>query len=101
MGRLAAAVYVEDPVTRQRIILQPGDEPSPALAELITHPDAWDTDIPAPGDPDTPEGEQPDAPPSGPPEADEQAKPDGVLPGEPDSQEAPVRKPSRRKPAAE
>ncbi len=44
MGRLAAAVHLDHPVTRERIILQPGDEPEPEVAALITNPDAWEPD---------------------------------------------------------
>ncbi|MGW8552826.1 hypothetical protein [Streptomyces tubercidicus] len=40
--RLIAAVYVQDPCTREELILLPGDEPSPELAALVTNPDAWE-----------------------------------------------------------
>lgn len=40
--RLATAVHVEHPVTHERVLLLPGDDPDPELAELITHPDAWE-----------------------------------------------------------
>ncbi|GAA0695216.1 hypothetical protein GCM10010193_57440 [Kitasatospora atroaurantiaca] len=41
-ARLAAAVHLDHPVTHERITLQPGDEPEPKVAALITHPDAWE-----------------------------------------------------------
>ncbi|MBT2366147.1 hypothetical protein J7E88_12720 [Streptomyces sp. ISL-10] len=41
-GRLKAAVYVQDPATREELILLPGESPDPEVAELITNPDAWD-----------------------------------------------------------
>ncbi|MER5642077.1 hypothetical protein ABT095_34710 [Kitasatospora sp. NPDC002227] len=43
-ARLATAVHLDHPTTRERIILQPGDEPEPEVAALITHPDAWEPD---------------------------------------------------------
>ena len=41
-GRLKAAVYVQDPTTREELVLVPGDCPEPELAVLITNPDAWE-----------------------------------------------------------
>ncbi|MFE2289858.1 hypothetical protein [Streptomyces sp. NPDC059452] len=41
-GRLKAAVYVRDPVTREDLILLPGECPDPEVAVLITNPDAWE-----------------------------------------------------------
>ncbi|MFE9559111.1 hypothetical protein ACFYOD_37400 [Streptomyces sp. NPDC006703] len=41
MARLAAAVHVQHPTTREWIVLEPGDEPAPELAAQITNPDAW------------------------------------------------------------
>lgn len=41
-GRLKAAVYVQDPTTREELILLPGDCPDPEVAALITNPDAWE-----------------------------------------------------------
>ncbi|MEH0650442.1 hypothetical protein QA995_13655 [Streptomyces scabiei] len=41
-GRLKAAVYVQDPTTREELILLPGDCPEPGVAVLITNPDAWE-----------------------------------------------------------
>ncbi|MBT2390664.1 hypothetical protein J7E87_14835 [Streptomyces sp. ISL-1] len=41
-GRLKAAVYVQDPATREELILLPGECPDPEVAVLITNPDAWD-----------------------------------------------------------
>ncbi|AWK09560.1 hypothetical protein DDQ41_12245 [Streptomyces spongiicola] len=44
---LTAAVFVTDPKTHETLLLQPGAQVSePAIAEQITHPDAW-----APGEP--------------------------------------------------
>ncbi|MGW0992018.1 hypothetical protein ACWD5V_01595 [Streptomyces sp. NPDC002523] len=40
-GRLKAAVYVQDPTTREELVLLPGDCPEPEVAALITNPDAW------------------------------------------------------------
>ncbi|MFE0130180.1 hypothetical protein ACFWY6_01060 [Streptomyces sp. NPDC059037] len=40
-GRLKAAVYVQDPATREELILLPGECPDPEVAALITNPDAW------------------------------------------------------------
>ena len=48
-ARLAAAVHLDHPTTRERIILQPGDEPEPDVAVLITNPAAWEADE-VPGD---------------------------------------------------
>ncbi|NUK14056.1 hypothetical protein [Streptomyces lunaelactis] len=42
MPRLIAAVYVQDPSTRQELILLPGECPSPEVAALVTNPDAWE-----------------------------------------------------------
>ncbi|MDT9689462.1 hypothetical protein Q5762_14170 [Streptomyces sp. P9(2023)] len=42
MPRLVAAVYVQDPSTREELILLPGECPDPELAALVTNPDAWD-----------------------------------------------------------
>jgi hypothetical protein len=41
-GRLKAAVYVQDPTTREELVLLPGEGPAPEVAELITNPDAWE-----------------------------------------------------------
>ncbi|MDF9813000.1 hypothetical protein [Streptomyces sp. SPB162] len=59
MGRrLAAAVHVKHPTTRERIVLEPGDEPDDVLAAEITNPDAWETDESMP-DAEEPEPEEP------------------------------------------
>jgi hypothetical protein len=42
MPHLIAAVYVQDPATRECLILLPGESPDPGIAALITNPDAWD-----------------------------------------------------------
>ncbi|NUK32302.1 hypothetical protein HRW12_00625 [Streptomyces lunaelactis] len=39
--RLIAAVYVQDPTTREELILLPGECPDPEIAALVTNPDAW------------------------------------------------------------
>ncbi|MGD6751963.1 hypothetical protein [Streptomyces sp. BH105] len=41
-GRLKAAVYVQDPSTREELILLPGECPDPEVAVLVTNPDAWE-----------------------------------------------------------
>ncbi|MEU4979478.1 hypothetical protein [Streptomyces sp. NPDC021969] len=64
-GRLKAAVYVQDPTTREELILLPGEIPDPEVAELITNPDAWeappqddaDPEPIAVGEPDSGQGE--------------------------------------------
>ncbi|MFJ8442769.1 hypothetical protein [Kitasatospora griseola] len=64
-GILAAAVHLNHPVTGERLILLPGDEVQPEIAELITHPDAF---LPAP-DPESgpePEAGTSDSPPAKP-----------------------------------
>ncbi|WP_330317949.1 hypothetical protein [Streptomyces platensis] len=60
--RLVAAVYVQDPCTREELILLPGDEPSPELAALVTNPDAWEVP-PEPGEQEdvAPDAEHPPA----------------------------------------
>ncbi|MEV7601661.1 hypothetical protein AB0O91_30300 [Kitasatospora sp. NPDC089797] len=42
--RLATAIHIDHPTTGERLLLQPGDEPDLEVAELITHPDAWEPD---------------------------------------------------------
>ncbi|WP_330283567.1 hypothetical protein [Streptomyces sp. NBC_00588] len=41
-GRLKAAVYVQDPTTREELILLPGESPDPEIAALVPNSDAWD-----------------------------------------------------------
>ena len=41
-GRLKAAVYVQDPTTREELILLPGESPDPEIAALVPNPDAWE-----------------------------------------------------------
>ncbi|MFI6050404.1 hypothetical protein ACIBCO_09965 [Streptomyces violascens] len=41
MARLATAVHVQHPITREWTLLEPGHEPAPELAAQITNPDAW------------------------------------------------------------
>ncbi|WP_064273426.1 hypothetical protein [Streptomyces sp. RTd22] len=45
--RLAAAVHVQHPSTREWIVLEPGDSPDDELADEITNPDAWADDGPS------------------------------------------------------
>ncbi|MFF7586734.1 hypothetical protein ACFZCK_04475 [Kitasatospora purpeofusca] len=40
--RLAAAVHIEHPVSRERLVLEPGTEPEAEVAALITNPAAWE-----------------------------------------------------------
>ncbi|MEW2046610.1 hypothetical protein [Streptomyces sp. NPDC005476] len=48
MGRrLAAAVHVQHPKSREWIVLEPGDEPDEDVAAEITNPDAWEDDEPS------------------------------------------------------
>ncbi|WP_405803373.1 hypothetical protein [Streptomyces sp. NBC_01187] len=42
MPKLKAAVYVQDPATREELILLPGEEPEPQVAALVTNPAAWE-----------------------------------------------------------
>ncbi|MEU8919463.1 hypothetical protein AB0D10_00830 [Kitasatospora sp. NPDC048545] len=39
--RLAAAVHVHHPDTGEKLLLLPGDQVPPEVADLITHPDAF------------------------------------------------------------
>ncbi|MFE9250179.1 MULTISPECIES: hypothetical protein [unclassified Streptomyces] len=48
-GRLKAAVYVQDPSSREELILLPGECPDQEVAVLITNPDAWE-ELPEDGD---------------------------------------------------
>ncbi|WP_406303742.1 hypothetical protein OHA61_17070 [Streptomyces sp. NBC_00885] len=63
MPHLIAAVYVQDPSTREELILLPCESPDPEIAALVTNPDAWD--VPPDGD-------------------EEEADPEPVSVGEPD-----------------
>ncbi|GGY12805.1 hypothetical protein [Streptomyces djakartensis] len=49
--RLRTAVHLVDPRTHDSVVLLPGDEPDEVLAELITHPDAWELSEPSSSDP--------------------------------------------------
>lgn len=42
MAVLRKAVFVKDPDRHRTVLLQPGEEPAPQLAALITNPDAWE-----------------------------------------------------------
>jgi hypothetical protein len=44
-ARLVAAVHLWHPSTREAIVLQPGEEPEPGMAALITNPEAWEDGI--------------------------------------------------------
>jgi hypothetical protein len=64
MPHLIAAVYVQDPSTREELILLPGECPDPEIAALVTNPEAWDVppddcepEPVAVGEPDPTEGE--------------------------------------------
>ncbi|MFF3060172.1 hypothetical protein [Streptomyces sp. NPDC057909] len=44
---LATAVFVTDPITHETLLVQPGTQiTDPAIAEQITHPDAWASEPP-------------------------------------------------------
>ncbi|MEU4166115.1 hypothetical protein AB0F46_04415 [Streptomyces sp. NPDC026665] len=97
MGRrLAAAVHVQHPASREWIVLEPGDEPDDDLAAEITNPDAWEDDDPSAeleeAEPDEPKKQEPqkDAP-----------QPFGFAgpPSEPEAEPAPPAPRRRRKPA--
>ncbi|GAA3073511.1 hypothetical protein [Streptomyces glomeratus] len=58
MGRrLATAVHVQHPTSREWIVLEPGDEPDEELAVEITNPDAWEDGEPE-SDTEEPETEE-------------------------------------------
>jgi len=42
MAKLIKAVFVKDPDRNRTVQLQPGEEPEPRLAALVTNPDAWE-----------------------------------------------------------
>jgi len=42
MAKLVKAVFVKDPDRHRTVLLQPGEEPEPRLAALVTNPDAWE-----------------------------------------------------------
>ncbi|MFH9246676.1 hypothetical protein ACH4LK_14735 [Streptomyces lydicus] len=85
MGRrLATAVHVQHPTSREWIVLEPGDEPDDGLVAEITNPDAWE-DEPSPGleesEPDEPKMDEPK--PFGftaPPEPEPEAEPTALAP---------------------
>ncbi|KAB1989782.1 hypothetical protein [Streptomyces triticiradicis] len=97
MGRrLAAAVHVQHPTSREWIVLEPGDEPDDQLAAEITNPDAWE-DV----DPSAElEESEPDEPKKDEPRKDE-PQPFGFAgpPPEPEAEPAPPAPRRRRKPA--
>ncbi|MEW1659753.1 hypothetical protein [Streptomyces sp. NPDC093707] len=52
MGRrLATAVHVQHPTSREWVVLEPGDEPAEELAAEIPNPGAWEDEEPAAGEP--------------------------------------------------
>ncbi|MFE2842551.1 hypothetical protein ACFXKS_03150 [Streptomyces scopuliridis] len=81
MGRrLATAVHVQHPTSREWIVLEPGDEPDDDLAAEITNPDAWEDDesTPDPEEPGSEESKQEEPQPFGftpPPEPEPEAEP--------------------------
>lgn len=40
-AQLNSTVYVQDPKTRQTVVLEEGTSPEPRLAALVTNPSAW------------------------------------------------------------
>ncbi|MEU8968977.1 hypothetical protein AB0D11_06815 [Streptomyces monashensis] len=87
MGRrLAAAVHVQHPTSREWIVLEPGDEPGDDLAAEITNPDAWEDDEPSPD----PEEAEPD----------DEAQPFGFTgpPPQPEAEAAPETEPAQPTP---
>lgn len=45
MAKLVKAVFVRDPDRHRSVLLQPGEEPEPRLAALVTNPDAWEDGV--------------------------------------------------------
>jgi hypothetical protein len=87
MGRrLATAVHVEHPTTREWVVLEPGDEPDDELAAEITNPHAWEDDEPT-ADRDEPE---PDGP------KQEESPPFGFT-GQPEAEAEPAQLAPRRR----
>ncbi|MFJ3229909.1 hypothetical protein [Streptomyces sp. NPDC086787] len=87
MGRrLAAAVHVQHPTSREWIVLAPGDEPDDDLAAEITNPDAWEYDEPSPDPEET--------------EPDDGAQPFGFTgpPPQPEAEAAPEAEPAQPTP---
>ncbi|MFJ5304169.1 hypothetical protein [Streptomyces sp. NPDC088350] len=64
-ARPAPAVRIQHPGTREPIVLQPGEEPEPEVAGLITDPDAWEEgilpELPLPEEPDAARAPEPQA----------------------------------------
>lgn len=42
MAKLTKAVFVRDPARHTTVLLQPGEQPEPRLAVLVTNPDCWE-----------------------------------------------------------
>ncbi|MFE2034295.1 hypothetical protein ACFXBB_13770 [Streptomyces scopuliridis] len=89
MGRrLATAVHVQHPTSREWIVLEPGGEPDDDLAAEITNPDAWENDELA-RDPEEPGLEEPEQ---------EEPQPFGFTPTpEPEPEAEPVQPAPRRR----
>lgn len=104
MGRrLCTAVHLLHPVTHEPVILQPGDEPETEVAELITHPDAWELDAPNVDDP-SPLEDAPEALMLDDPRLVQDQGAAGEPPPEPEPEPEPVPKraaPSRRRKTAD
>ena len=106
MARLIAAVHLTDPKTRRPVVLQPGEEPAPHLAALITNESAWEDGV-LPDLADTAEddgegeghdgaGPDPDAEAATTEPTPENTQDEPAAPAE----EKPARKTASRKPAA-
>lgn len=103
MAKLITTVFLKDPDRQRTIILNPGEEPAPHLAALITNPDCWeDGKLPdAAQDADSGDGSDPSA------DADPEPSPEPV-PGngddedtKPAARKTTARKTAARKPAAD
>lgn len=58
MAKLVKAVFVRDPQRHRTVLLNPGEEPEPRLAAMVTNPDAWeDGQLPEPAKEQAKEGE--------------------------------------------
>jgi hypothetical protein len=92
MPKLITAVFVRDPDRHRTVLLQPGEEPEPRLAALVTNPDCWeDGKLPEPVE--APDGDNTDGD-----SADDSSKPEADP--ETDKAAPAAKKPAARKPAA-
>ncbi|MFD6347226.1 hypothetical protein ACFWF9_21210 [Streptomyces roseolus] len=107
MGRLASTVHVYDPERRERVILLPGDEPSPEVARRITTPAAWEGGVLPDEKPVEPEAEAGPGPepdleraaepePEGGPEFEPEAEPEAEGEPEPEAKKTAPRRTSRK-----